>query len=357
MMNHDAAQEPAAAAKKARSVVFLYSKAYFDVLRSLPVHRERERMTLALVHALGLHAQLQFLAPTPATRAQLEAFHSSEYVDALAKPSANDNGDGEALQTFGLVNDAYVFPRLFEYCCSVAGASLTAADALAHLMRSRVRGDSATQQPVVINLGGGRHHAMRGNASGICYVNDVVLAIQRLQTKFKGASILCVDMDVHHGDGVQEAFYHSDSVTMISFHQFEPGFFPHTGASSEIGSGRGKYRTVNVPLRRGITDDAYTKLFDRVVGHTVHKLQPAVLVLVCGVDTLARDPLGGFNLTSAGICACVETCLSFHLPMLLLGAGGYSDVDASKCYAEVVATVLGARQSLPERIPEHTFYP
>ncbi|KAF1321085.1 Tetratricopeptide-like helical, partial [Globisporangium splendens] len=286
-IHNDAAQAPAAAAKDPRAVVLLYSKAYFDALRLLPVHRDRERMTLALVHALGLHARLQLLAPTPATRAQLEAFHSSEYVAALANPPADEDGDEALLQTFGLVDDSYVFPRLFEYCCSIAGASLTAADALVHLMRSRER-DSTTKQPVVINLGGGRHHAMRGNASGFCYVNDVVLAIQRLQTKAKGSSILCVDMGVHHGDGVQEAFYHSDSVTMISFHQFEPGFFPHTGASSEIGSGRGKYRTINVPLRRGITDGAYTTLFERVVSHAVCKLKPDALVLVCGVDTLAR---------------------------------------------------------------------
>ncbi|TYZ68138.1 hypothetical protein PybrP1_000938 [[Pythium] brassicae (nom. inval.)] len=284
--------------------------AYLDALQLLPVHRTK----------------LQLVAPTLASCAELEAFHSREFVDALlqVKGALTTNSSASDLST------THVPPAA----------------------------------PVVINLGGGRHHAMRSKASGFCYVNDIVLAIQQLQRKggehVNGdGGVLCVDIDVHHGDGVQEAFYFSESVTTVSFHLHERGFFPGSGVAGETehGAGRGKYRNINVPLQRGISDTAYVALFQRVLRHAVAQLHPRVLVLVCGVDTLSRDSLGGFNLTSAGICACVDALLSFELPLLLLGGGGYSGADASKTFAQVIATALGVRDSLPERIPEHEYFP
>lgn len=300
--------------RKPRDVVLMYSKPYLDALQLLPVHSQRELMTLALVRALGLMgttSRLQCVAPTQTTRADLELFHGREYIDALIKHDADSTTtataqvketDEQELERFGLVDDAYVFPGVWQYCRYVAGASVTAADALLHLMRKRTNSsntmgnDSKTllcAAPVVINLGGGRHHAMRSKASGFCYVNDIVLGIQRLLTRGVPTAVnnvLCVDIDVHHGDGTQEAFYFSDSVTTVSFHLHERGFFPGTGAmgSVERSVNRGKFRNINVPLKRGISDAAYTALFDTVVGHAVEQLKPQVVVLVCGVDTLSR---------------------------------------------------------------------
>jgi acetoin utilization deacetylase AcuC-like enzyme len=150
-----------------------------------------------------------------------------------------------------------------------------------------------------MNLGGGRHHAMRSNASGFCYVNDVVLSIQSLITPLSKVQVvdnlhvtidrlLCIDMDVHHGDGVQEAFFFSEKVTTVSFHLFEKTFFPGTGDSDEKGMGKGKYNNINIPLKRGITDEQYVKLFSHVVSNAIQTIEPQVIVLVCGVDTLAR---------------------------------------------------------------------
>ncbi|KAG3165006.1 hypothetical protein PI126_g4829 [Phytophthora idaei] len=303
---------------------------------------------------------LQLLAPTIATRGQLEAFHSRDYIDALSEFGAGRESrrlsaqDQELLEESGLVDDAYVFPGLFEYCAYVAGVTLTAVDALLYLLRSQ--DDEKVLPPAAINLGGGRHHAMRSQASGFCYVNDVVLGVQRLLSKGKMKRVLVLDIDVHHGDGTQEAFYYSEQVTTISFHLREPGFFPGTGADTEVGAGRGRRNNVNVPLQRGITDDQFHGLFQRVVSKAVETVQPEVLVLVCGVNTLARDPLGGFNLTSDGICDCVEAIMALQLPVLCLGAGGYSGADASKTFAAIVATVIDQRQQLPEHIPEHDFY-
>ncbi|KAG3197831.1 hypothetical protein PC128_g6471 [Phytophthora cactorum] len=347
-----------------RNVVYMHSPTYLDALSRLPVHQQRERMTVALLEACfpdgELSQYLQLLAPTIATRGQLEAFHSRDYIDALYEFGAGRESrrlsaqDQELLEESGLVDDAYVFPGLFEYCAYVAGATLTAVDALLYLLRSQ--DDEKVLPPATINLGGGRHHAMRSHASGFCYVNDVVLGVQRLLSKGKMKRVLVLDIDVHHGDGTQEALYYSEQVTTISFHLREPGFFPGTGADTEVGAGRGRCNNVNVPLQRGITDDQFHGLFQRVVSKAVETVQPEVLVLVCGVDTLARDPLGGFNLTSDGICDCVEAIMALQLPVLCLGAGGYSGADASKTFAAIVATVIGQRQQLPEHIPEHDFY-
>ncbi|KAF1775642.1 Histone deacetylase domain [Phytophthora cactorum] len=317
-----------------RNVVYMHSPTYLDALSRLPVHQQRERMTVALLEACfpdgELSQYLQLLAPTIATRGQLEAFHSRDYIDALYEFGAGRESrrlsaqDQELLEESGLVDDAY--------------------------------DDEKVLPPAAINLGGGRHHAMRSQASGFCYVNDVVLGVQRLLSKGKMKRVLVLDIDVHHGDGTQEAFYYSEQVTTISFHLREPGFFPGTGADTEVGAGRGRRNNVNVPLQRGITDDQFHGLFQRVVSKAVETVQPEVLVLVCGVNTLARDPLGGFNLTSDGICDSVEAIMALQLPVLCLGAGGYSGADASKTFAAIIATVIGQRQQLPEHIPEHDFY-
>ncbi|KAL4105865.1 Histone deacetylase 8 [Phytophthora ramorum] len=346
----------------------MHSPLYLEALGRLPVHQQRERMTLALLQAIfpdgELSQHLQLLAPTMATRGEIEAFHTRDYVDVLYEfgggddlveknrlSSARKRENERRLEEFGLVDDAYVFPGLYEYCSFVVGATLTAVDALLHLLSGK-----AVMPPVAINLGGGRHHAMRSQASGFCYVNDVVLGVQRLLSRGRMSRLLVVDIDVHHGDGTQEAFYYSEKVAAISFHLREPGFFPGTGADTEIGAGRGKCNNVNVPQQRGVTDSQFRELFQRVVGKAVETMQPEMLVLVCGVDTLARDPLGGFNLTSDGICDCVEFVMALQLPVLLLGAGGYSGVDACKTFSAIVATVIGQRRNLPDEIPEHDFY-
>lgn len=100
----------------------------------------------------------------------------------------------------------------------------------------------------------------RSEASGFCYVNDIVLGIHVLQQKFK--HILYVDLDAHHGDGVENAFAFSDKVMTLSFHHYQSGYFPGTGKLSDIGKGRGKYFSLNIPLKSGVTDHQFKFLFD-----------------------------------------------------------------------------------------------
>jgi histone deacetylase 8 len=392
----------------ARDVVFIHSPAYYRALSRLPVHPRREQMTLELLQALATRHTgterdecrpfgMQFIAPSLATDDHLMRFHARDYVDTLRRTAQSGAatskptmlGDSSRTGTshhgrpvsdrdckeFDLVDDAYVFPGLYEYCRYVAGASLTAADALKHLIgqwrqRSQEQTACRPSAPVVINLGGGRHHAMRSQASGFCYINDVVLAIQRLlqappattdngngNDQHKLERVLCIDMDVHHGDGVQEAFFYSANATTLSFHMMERAFFPGTGAEDEIGGGRGKYHTINVPLRRGIVDGQFHALFETIVAKAIECVDPEAVVLLCGVDTLARDNLGGFNLTSHGITQCVKTLMAFNRPTLLLGGGGYSGSDACRALAAVVTTVAAPNVDVHNlEVPEHEFF-
>ncbi len=258
-----------------KDVALIFSRPYAEALSQLPVHRQRECMTFSLIQHTGLLSKLHVIAPTPATKTDMERFHSSRYIDALK--IAETTLSSEDKVEYGLVDDASVFPGLFSYCQQVAGASLTAASLLA---TGRVT--------TAINWGGGRHHAKKDQASGFCYVNDIVLAVDRLLQAAPASKVLVVDIDVHHGDGVEEAFYYSSRVCTISFHKYARGFFPGTGAPSRIGQGGGRYKNINVPLDDGISDEQFLEVFEAVFQAATDAFAPTFLVIVCGVDTLSR---------------------------------------------------------------------
>jgi histone deacetylase 8 len=192
----------------------------------------------------------------------------------------------------------------------------------------------------------------REEASGFCYVNDIVIAIIHLLNHYK--RVLYVDLDIHHGDGVQDAFYFSPAVFTLSFHKYCVGFFPGTGTIEEIGDGSGFSCCLNVPLEDGITDMEYVHIFQSTL-EKVHKAyHPQVLVVQCGADCLAGDPLGSFNLTLNGVGNCLEQLLCLNLPTLLLGGGGYHFPNVAKCWTYLTSVAAGVK--LPIDIPEHKVY-
>ena len=158
----------------------------------------------------------------PANLEDLLVFHTKDYLDFLAKADVDDGGDSEE-EEHGLGYDCPVLPDMLSWVKLVCGASLTAAD---HLLKGA---------RVSINWNGGWHHAHRDHAGGFCYGNDVVLAIHRLQKGFK--RVLYIDLDVHHGDGVEDAFSCTPRVATLSLHLHEPGFFPGSGAATEVSLG------------------------------------------------------------------------------------------------------------------------
>ncbi|CAM9671142.1 unnamed protein product, partial [Discosporangium mesarthrocarpum] len=284
--------------KRRRSrVCLMHSPRYQHLCCLLRRHEQRDNILYPLIEACGLLKWVRVVEPAQASAEHLDKFHDTAYIEASQrethKQTQTQTQTQTALDDFGLLDDCEVFAGLYEYCTAVAGASLHAASLL-------VRGEA----DVAINWGGGRHHAKKGEASGLCYVNDCVLATLHLGRRFQ--RVLYLDIDIHHGDGLQEAFYLSDRVVTVSFHHLSKGFFPGSGRCAEKGIGRGLNFNVNVPLKEGCGDTTFCSVFTRVLSEAVGAFKPRAVIMQCGADTLSGDPLGCFNLTSGGVKTCVN---------------------------------------------------
>jgi histone deacetylase 1/2 len=241
-----------------------------------------------------------------------------------------------------------VFDGLFDFCRLYTGASLDGAVRLNH-----------GQSDVAINWSGGLHHAKKAQASGFCYINDLVLAILELLKMH--ARVLYVDIDIHHGDGVEEAFYLSDRVMTVSFHQYGSYvfgndthvFFPGSGALEDVGEKRGKFYSLNVPLSAGATDSTFHSLFKPIMTKVVEVFNPTAIVLQSGADSLANDRLGGFNLTVDGHGEAVNFMKKFKLPMLVTGGGGYTKNNVARCWTNETAILVG--EHLAEELPPNAY--
>jgi histone deacetylase 3 len=203
-----------------------------------PMKPHRMSVTNSLVLNYGLHKKMQMYRPYKASIHDMCRFHSEDYIDFLQKatPSMMQNTSTKYMNNYNVGDDCPIFDGLFEFCSLYTGASLDGATRL-----------NNKTSDICINWSGGLHHAKKFEASGFCYVNDIVIAILEL-LKFY-TRVLYIDIDVHHGDGVQEAFYLTDRVMTVSFHKYGNGFFPATGDMYETGYENGRYYSVNVPLR------------------------------------------------------------------------------------------------------------
>ncbi len=190
---------------------------------------------------------------------------------------------------------------------------------------------------IAINWAGGLHHAKKTEASGFCYVNDCVLAILELLKKHQ--RVLYIDIDIHHGDGVEEAFYTTNRVMTCSFHKFGE-YFPGTGDVKDKGYDLGEGYAINVPLNDGMDDESYRTIFRPVIAKIMERFQPGAVVLQCGADSLSGDRLGCFKLSIKGHGDCVNYVKSFGLPTLVLGGGGYTLRNVPRCWTWETAVLL-----------------
>uniref|UniRef100_A0A3B4U4R3 Histone deacetylase 2 n=1 Tax=Seriola dumerili TaxID=41447 RepID=A0A3B4U4R3_SERDU len=242
--------------------------------------------------------------------------------------------------TFSITPDCPVFDGLFEFCQLSAGGSAAGSVKL-----------NRQQTDIAVNWAGGLHHAKKSEASGFCYVNDIVLAILELLKYHQ--RVLYIDIDIHHGDGVEEAFYTTDRVMTVSFHKYGE-YFPGTGDLRDIGAGKGKYYAVNFPLRDGIDDESYEQIFKPVMAKVMEMYQPSAVVLQCGADSLSGDRLGCFNLTIRGHAKCVEYMKSFNLPLLMLGGGGYTIRNVARCWTYETSVALDT--DIPDELPYNDYF-
>jgi acetoin utilization protein AcuC len=280
-----------------------------------PLAPVRVELTMALARELGVLSRpdVTMVTPAPAEQAELELAHDAAYIDAVRAAGLDGRPNGR----YGLgTADNPVFAGMHEASALVAGATLAAA-------RAVWRGETGHG----VNIAGGLHHAMRRSASGFCVYNDPAIAIRWMLAQ--GAQrIAYVDVDVHHGDGVQAAFYDDPRVLTISLHEHPATLFPGTGLATEIGTGDGRGYSVNVALPAGTGDAGWLRAFDAVVPPLLRAFAPEVLVSQHGCDSHRLDPLANLELS---VDAQRRTELMVHDlahevaggRWLLTGGGGY----------------------------------
>ncbi|XP_058091944.1 histone deacetylase 6 isoform X2 [Magnolia sinica] len=331
---------------KKRRVCYFYEPSIGDYYygQGHPMKPHRIRMAHNLIVHYSLHRLMQIHRPFPASPDDIRRFHSDDYVDFLASVTPETQHDpstfGRDLKRFNVGEDCPVFDGLFGFCQASAGGSIGAAVRIN-------RGDT----DIAVNWAGGLHHAKKCEASGFCYVNDIVLGILELLKVHK--RVLYVDIDIHHGDGVEEAFFTTDRVMTVSFHKYGD-YFPGTGHLKDVGFGQGKYYALNVPLNDGMDDDSFRGLFRPIIQKVMEVYQPDAVVLQCGADSLSGDRLGCFNLSVRGHADCLRFLRSFNVPLMVLGGGGYTIRNVARCWCYETAVAVGVE---PEnKLPYNEYY-
>jgi histone deacetylase HOS1 len=349
------------------------------VIDMLPSNIGRQTLVTSMIQAYGLDRKCHgIIDVSPASRKELESYHSSALVKGLmrSRETVEIDGDDEIRQILqhlneedeleedeqeedeleedegedlsanndlevGLVDDCYPFPFMSSYVRFTAGSSLATAQRLVTEKTSK------PVQNVAINWYGGRHHCRKGKAAGFCYVNDIILAIGVLRKSF--GKVFYIDFDLHHGDGVEYGYEYSKNVLTCSVHRWDVGFYPGTGSLES--STKHKY---NIPTRRGLTDDGMMTIVQRIILPLIENFQPGAILLQCGCDGLALDKHREWNMTINGFSKVIETVLGSvgQIPVMLVGGGGYNHTETAKCWTHITLTVLGTPIEF-DMIPEH----
>ena len=272
----------------------------------------------------------------PCPRAEAEWVHSPAYLDVLK--GIDEGKVPEALGRYGLgYGDNPAFRGVYAGSMLSTGASLQAAR-LVHSGGARY----------AFNISGGLHHAMPGRASGFCYINDPAVAIEYLRRE--GRKVIYIDIDAHHGDGVQHFFYDTDEVMTVSLHESGRWLFPGTGYPEDMGEGRGSGYSINLPFLPGTGDEVFSWGFFELVPKLVATFRPDVIVAQLGCDTFDSDPLTHLRLTTNGFMKMVEGILGFGLPVVALGGGGYDVTNVARAWSLAFAAMAG--MELPDKLPD-----
>ncbi|MBE0428596.1 MAG: acetoin utilization protein AcuC [Thermoleophilia bacterium] len=329
------------------SVTLIYSDDYQGYRFSPwhPMKPVRLLLTAELIRAYGIDRlpNCGFTGPRPASDEELELIHDPVYIGKvreLSEPGAEESSGW----SWGLgTGDNPVFPRMHESSALIAGGALTAAEKI-----------MSGELDHAFHVAGGLHHAQRARASGFCIYNDVAIAIAWLRQQ--GIRVVYIDIDAHHGDGVQNAFYGDSEVMTISFHESGRSLFPGTGYTGDIGEGRARGTSINLPLAPHTGDDLFLKAFDELVPPLTRAFRPDVVVTQNGCDGHFDDPLTHLSLTLEGYAKIWARMhdLSHEVTAgrwLASGGGGYQAFTVVPCaWTLLMAELAGTR--LAEEIPE-----
>ncbi|MEU8585741.1 acetoin utilization protein AcuC [Streptomyces sp. NPDC048664] len=309
-----------------------------------PMDPVRLALTRKLVDAFGLDRDIEVVSAKPAGDSTLRLVHREDYIQAVKAASA-DPGAADGSYGLGTVDDP-AFASMHEVSALIAGQSVGAAESV-------WRGDALH----AVNFAGGLHHAMPGAASGFCVYNDAALAIARL-LELGAERVAYVDVDVHHGDGVQAAFWDDPRVLTISLHESPSTLFPQTGWATETGGPGAEGSAVNVALPAGTGDAGWLRSFHAVVPELIADFRPQVLVTQHGADTHFEDPLAhlavSLDAQRAVQLAC-HTLAHEHAEgrWVALGGGGYAVVDVvPRSWTHLVAIAAGVPVEPVTVIPE-----
>ncbi|CCW63349.1 unnamed protein product [Phytomonas sp. EM1] len=294
--------------------------------------------TMELIRALKIDQNCRIVVPPLVKSGELTQYHAKAYLANLGlHDCCSWRWSPETSKAF-FSGDCPPAEGLMEHSLATASGTLMGAVLL-----------NSGQVDVVMHWGGGMHHAKCGECSGFCYINDIVLGILELLKCHE--RVLYIDLDMHHGDGVDEAFCESDRVFTLSLHKFGESFFPGTGHPRDVGYGRGRFYTMNLALWDGINDFFYISIFKHALHCITFHYRPNVIVLQCGADSLAGDRLGLFNLSSWGHGECVREVKSLGLPLLAVGGGGYTIRNVSKLWAYETSILCNFPIPVHARIP------
>ena len=324
----------------------IYTDAYrdYDYGPTHPLRIIRLKLTYDLIKAYGLLdlPSVQFISTIRAAEKDLATFHSEDYLNILRQASEGDLAGNGYLYGLG-PGDNPIFRGLLDWSLLMTGATIQAVDFVAE-----------GKGEIAFNIAGGLHHAMRSRASGFCYINDPVIGIMRLLNR--GKRVAYIDIDAHHADGVQKAFYETNRVLTISLHEAGYTLFPGTGFEYEIGEGEGKGYSVNLPFPSYTGDEVYLWSFEEVVPELVQAFKPDVVVTQLGVDTFYDDPLTNLHITILGYEKILKRIKALAPKWVALGGGGYNISNVARAWTLAWAVMNGVelRDELPESFLKET---
>ena len=293
-----------------------------------PLSIPRVAAAMDLIQGMGWLRPGQYIESPVASFEQICRFHDPDYVIALIETERTQRASIETRQRYSIgINNNPIFPEMFQRPATSCGGTLTAA---AMLVESG---------GIVHHLAGGTHHGHRARAGGFCFLNDVVLGILCL-LDHGFTRVLYVDLDAHHGDGVENAFSGDPRVLMISIH--EEKRWPYTGTVDDRAGGSAR----NLPVPRELNDSEFDVLIQAAVLPLARRFAPEATVIQCGADALADDPMSGLMLSNGAIWKAVQQLSEVVPRLLVLGGGGYNPWSTARCWAGIWATLnqLDARE-------------
>lgn len=308
-----------------RKIYYCYTDEYSKVSfgEEHPFKPYRLILAYELSKAYNLFEDVNIEEPQMCPVSELERVHDKHYLYVLNKCNNGKEIPEAFFYNLGTADNP-IFEGMFDWSSRVCGATLSGAKRLCE-----------KNADIYFNIAGGMHHAMPEKASGFCYLNDAAVAINYLLDC--GKRVAYIDIDAHHGDGVQKIFYNSSKVLTISLHESGRFLFPGTGFEYEMGEGVGEGFAVNIPMFPATDDENYLRAFFEIVPPLLNAFQPDVIVTQLGVDSLYNDPLATLNLTTRAFEKIVRYFYSLNLPWLALGGGGYNVANVARAWTLAVA--------------------